>query len=544
FTREFFQIARSRLREGGVFGSWIQLYGMDRRNVRSLFRTFRDVFGRIVVFQPAPAGDLLLVGCRGKEPVIPRARLEGLFTRKEIVADLARVGVESPADLAAYFLADDEAAARFVEGDGDPPPLNTDDNSFIEFHAPRTIFLKERNEAIQEEIERGYRGPLTVIRGYRGKEAAVFLAETGEKERKLREPLAEILLDLSRREAPTAAAHALAAELRGGADPAAARLALAEGLRLDPRHPRCLRRAASLADEAKRPGEALRHLARLVELDPTDGSARYLLGKTRVLAADRLRKSIPTQPAPGPSSWFLDPALVLRVFAAANFARALSDFSALEDAGFPRAEAERLLYFIGTAREGLGDEAGAIDALRAHLRWKPADVEARKRLASLLRKAGRMTEAEAVAPRPHDPERGFTLWEQSIKAYAHGVRKEAAEGLLLVVQIAPYSAFLSHRVALAFYRWGMFDEAIEMWRKALRLHPGDEDIATNFAFLAEYFAAKAEDPAVRNRLREEALAALKDLLKRKLTDPAMRGELTHRVKELEKELGGKSDPFR
>ncbi|MFQ5558013.1 MAG: hypothetical protein ACE5GB_10970, partial [Acidimicrobiales bacterium] len=41
-------------------------------------------------------------------------------------------------------LAGDEGAGRFIDAGGEPPPLNTDDNAFIEFSAPRTIYVDDQ----------------------------------------------------------------------------------------------------------------------------------------------------------------------------------------------------------------------------------------------------------------------------------------------------------------------------------------------------------------------------------------------------------------
>ena len=62
FTREFFADARTHLSPRGVFGQWVQLYGMDPTAVRSLARTFRDVFPHVYVFVTSAPFDLLLLG--------------------------------------------------------------------------------------------------------------------------------------------------------------------------------------------------------------------------------------------------------------------------------------------------------------------------------------------------------------------------------------------------------------------------------------------------------------------------------------------------
>src|SRR5262249_17470375 len=50
FTKEFFEIGRRRLKPGGVFAQWLQLYGMQPSDLRALARTFASVFPNVLVF--------------------------------------------------------------------------------------------------------------------------------------------------------------------------------------------------------------------------------------------------------------------------------------------------------------------------------------------------------------------------------------------------------------------------------------------------------------------------------------------------------------
>ncbi len=71
YTEEFWQLAKSKLTNNGLFCQWLQLYAIDRRTLISLLATFHSVFPSTVIFQPAGGGDILLVGFKNGEKGSP-----------------------------------------------------------------------------------------------------------------------------------------------------------------------------------------------------------------------------------------------------------------------------------------------------------------------------------------------------------------------------------------------------------------------------------------------------------------------------------------
>jgi spermidine synthase len=536
FTHEFFQLAASRLNEGGVFAQWVQLYGMDTRNVRSLIRTFREAFGRIVIFQPCPATDLLMLGRKGGDLTVSRERLEALFRAEKPAADLALIDIHSPAELAAYFLAGDEQAIRFIEGEGDLPPLNTDDNSFIEFSAPRTIFIRGRGSSIQEEIEKGYPGPLTVFQGFTGKEAADFLAQVGEKARDLRTSLARQLCEKSLAIAPTAAGHALRAKLRWK-NRKTSRRELELGLALQPTHRVCVLRRVELAMEENDWVLAVRLLRARLREDPSDWPLRYKLGVclsflARQLESERKKHLVPVAPAVAPPALGL--ALVLQN---AVHASVIREFSAVESARPPQREVSRLPYYRAMSLRDLGDAEGAIRGFRAYLRWDPADRLARRQLVDLLKTEGRMAEVREAEGPENDPERAKTLWKSARGLFGLGDFESASEGAFLTLENAPFDADLGWRVGYAFMVRNRLPEACEAWKRALRYLPGDVDLGTYLAYSAELVAERASSPEIRAHWTREAARVMANLAKRE-NDAAQRNEYENRAKTLAAAAGG------
>jgi len=61
FTREYWQLGKSRLAPGGVFCQWVQLYGLQTEEFRAIVHTFSSVFPEVWLFETVPGADVLLV---------------------------------------------------------------------------------------------------------------------------------------------------------------------------------------------------------------------------------------------------------------------------------------------------------------------------------------------------------------------------------------------------------------------------------------------------------------------------------------------------
>src|SRR6185503_9777791 len=72
FSREFFALARQRLRPGGLMVQWVHGYGLAPEDLAMIVATFRSVFPATSVWQVAQ-GDYLLVGRPEPAPLDLRA---------------------------------------------------------------------------------------------------------------------------------------------------------------------------------------------------------------------------------------------------------------------------------------------------------------------------------------------------------------------------------------------------------------------------------------------------------------------------------------
>jgi spermidine synthase len=124
FTREFYRLARRRLRPGGIFCQWMQTYEMSEKSFRTILNTLAQVFPHSLVLVPGEGDVILLVS---DQPLVLHPEAADLFPARPLVKpDLARIGLGSLAEIAAF----DRGSI------GPPHPgglLNTDDNSVIQY---------------------------------------------------------------------------------------------------------------------------------------------------------------------------------------------------------------------------------------------------------------------------------------------------------------------------------------------------------------------------------------------------------------------------
>jgi spermidine synthase len=137
FTREFFELGRSRLSEDGIFVQWLQIYQLSNNGLRSVLATYKSVFPHVLVFRVNGATkgkDLLLVGSRAP---LSLERINERLGDPQIMAELNRIKIRGRSDVESWYVCDETQLGPAVEG----AVINTDDNMHIENRTPREAFL-------------------------------------------------------------------------------------------------------------------------------------------------------------------------------------------------------------------------------------------------------------------------------------------------------------------------------------------------------------------------------------------------------------------
>jgi spermidine synthase len=132
FTREFFQIAKSKLTEKGILCQWFHSYNMASRDLKSVLKTFQQVFPRSVLWA-LNENDLLLLGFKDETFDVDRRRIEANFSRTAVSEDLKQIAVFDLYSLLSLYVMEGDDLKRFADG----APVNTDDHPVLEFSSPR-----------------------------------------------------------------------------------------------------------------------------------------------------------------------------------------------------------------------------------------------------------------------------------------------------------------------------------------------------------------------------------------------------------------------
>jgi spermidine synthase len=158
FTEDFFRIARTRLRPGGVFGQWIQMYCLTPEYLRSVLAAFRASFPSVLVFETGNGVDLIMLG--SDRPL--RLDFDALRTRMsefQVMTDLSRVRIRGPEDLAGMLQTGGDDIDRITAG----AHPNTDDNGYVEFAAPKLLYAETIDPNLAM-LQGNGRDPLTPLR--------------------------------------------------------------------------------------------------------------------------------------------------------------------------------------------------------------------------------------------------------------------------------------------------------------------------------------------------------------------------------------------
>ncbi len=136
YSRDFYQLAASRLQEHGLVAQWLPLPTQNDEDSRSLVRSFLDVFPHASLWT-TEFHEMLLIGS-ATPMVLDVPRIRQRFEQPQVSAALAQVGVSSVEALLATWITDRQGLERYA---GDAQPV-TDDRPRIEYASwvrPREI---------------------------------------------------------------------------------------------------------------------------------------------------------------------------------------------------------------------------------------------------------------------------------------------------------------------------------------------------------------------------------------------------------------------
>jgi spermidine synthase len=311
-TREFYTLARSRLRPQGVMVQWFHMHSLPADQLKLLVATFQSVFPHTTFWRPN-RGDVILTGTVDSLPWDYPRLSERVQSTPGVAADLRAMGLWDPLAIFAPFVLEGDDVKRLT---GDLHFVHTDDQPILEYLSPRYAYVDTTtvNDAGVQSLQTVFIPPMTRFDPERDvtprvayllgfghaslgrTESAIRLMEDavarepgnakywiglgnqyrGEDRRSRAADAYRRALELVAGE-PEAAGN-LAALLRADGDDAAAEKVLRGALASAPAEPSIAAADARLLLDTGRPGDAIAVLSPAAAKDPRNAELHVLLG--------------------------------------------------------------------------------------------------------------------------------------------------------------------------------------------------------------------------------------------------------------------------
>ncbi len=115
YSREYFQLVRDRLREGGVATHWLPVNQLWLSETKAIIRGFCDAFPDCTLWSGAGL-QWMLAGTRDARRPVPEDEFSAQWRDPVVAPELAALGFESPESLGATFLADAATLGQWTRG--------------------------------------------------------------------------------------------------------------------------------------------------------------------------------------------------------------------------------------------------------------------------------------------------------------------------------------------------------------------------------------------------------------------------------------------
>lgn len=144
FTVNFFELLKKRLNPGGVACIWIHT-NMSPDSFKSIIRSFSEEFPFVTMWESIAGDDYLLIGSE-KEYSLSYEKARQYLLSEVAGRDLRRIGINNVPDLLSLMIMSREKLLEFSAS----APLHTDDNSLLEFNAPKYVYKDERAVLVRQ----------------------------------------------------------------------------------------------------------------------------------------------------------------------------------------------------------------------------------------------------------------------------------------------------------------------------------------------------------------------------------------------------------
>ncbi|MBA3272511.1 MAG: spermidine synthase [Chthoniobacterales bacterium] len=113
YTQEFFELARDRLKDGGIATFWLPIYQAGVDENKAILRAFLNAFPNASVWA-GPDQEWIMLGIKGTPRKVSLEESRRLWRQPRTSEDLARMSLAAPEQLAALFLMDGPEIAKLT----------------------------------------------------------------------------------------------------------------------------------------------------------------------------------------------------------------------------------------------------------------------------------------------------------------------------------------------------------------------------------------------------------------------------------------------
>jgi predicted membrane-bound spermidine synthase len=113
YTQEFFSLIKSSLKEGGIASFWLPINQLRVEDAKAILRAFHNAFSNASVWASADE-QWIMIGIKGEGHAIKEEEIRTLWKDPATGADLRRIGIEVPQQLAALFVMDGKEIDRIA----------------------------------------------------------------------------------------------------------------------------------------------------------------------------------------------------------------------------------------------------------------------------------------------------------------------------------------------------------------------------------------------------------------------------------------------
>ena len=454
FTREFFEVSKSKLQPNGVFCQWIQLYELQESHFQTILHTFASVFPEIHVFR-VKHDAILLASMR---PIkIREMEIRERFTPR-VRTDLARIRIKSTEDLLARYWIGGDELRKAVQNE----PFNTDDNMLIEFAAPLQV-LTAHSRGTRRILAQMFDDRTTAALGQieldPSTDPALFWARVGQAALRVKSyHEARLYGEASwKLEQNAEAAAVLATGLQARRENERAFALLQEAEKRFPKSPEVLRALALFHSRNSQWKEARPYAERLLVEAPNDPVGLLCLGRSQYYM-DEARASVRT-------------------------------FEKILPSDRARPELEDLPFYLGTLYWGEKRYTEVAEQFKIYLKTDPSNIELRAQLADALYHIGKVPEAVLQWQQigSLNLARANQLVKEAAVASRSGQEQEALRRLDEAVLLDSGNAELVLLLARQKQSQNDTGGAVELLQTYLQWHP-DKPIAVGY--LSQLLAAQ------------------------------------------------------